>query len=123
MAFSSDKLIEYSYKLYPITFKYSKFSLNSFFNLIRCKYFFYALTNLVISVTSYTFFTDLNASLHQLCQSQSYSCINLMDAEGPVLNHILKLDPETQKELRNRYDSPQRVSALLYRFLFLLNID
>ena len=55
----------------------------------------------------------LNASINQLCQSQSYSCINLMDAEPPILKHILKMEPGVQEELRQRFASPSSVSFLI----------
>ena len=49
---------------------------------------------------------QLNESVNQLCQNQSYSCINLMDAEPPVLKHILKMEPQQQDQLRKQFDSP-----------------
>ncbi|KAF2354862.1 hypothetical protein FHG87_014381 [Trinorchestia longiramus] len=48
----------------------------------------------------------LNESVQELCASQSYNCINLMDADVPVLKHILKMPPEQQEQLRALCDSP-----------------
>ncbi|XP_018025330.1 mucin-4 [Hyalella azteca] len=51
---------------------------------------------------------QLDESVHELCASQSYNCINLMDADAPVLKHILKMPLQQQQQLRALYESPSR---------------
>ena len=64
---------------------------------------------------------NLNAQVHELCQNQSYSCINLMDAEQSVLKHILKMEPEEHDQLRRLSGTPvknkvSRVTSILVCF-------
>ena len=60
-----------------------------------------------------------------LCQNISYSCINIMDAEAPALDHILKLEPRELAQLKAKDDSfinQARIctSIILYFFMFVI---